>query len=79
MMPRLLDPLLSLFGFCRHRHVTWPQRRRVNGIYVGPPMQVCTVCGKTWVYDWEHMRPMKGEPDGQCEETPGIDHIYLRD
>jgi len=56
-MPRLLDPLLSLFGFCRHRHVTWPQRRRVNGIYVGPPMQVCTECGKTWVYDWEHMRP----------------------
>ena len=49
----MLDLILSLFGFCRHRRISWPlTRERVTTVS-------CLVCGKRMAYDWQEMREIR--------------------
>lgn len=53
-----MNRLLVWFGFCRHRHISWPQGRE------GQVSVVCLDCTRRMNYDWKTMRIGKPEPMG---------------
>lgn len=61
----MIRVLLAIFGFCPHRHISWPQTKG------GATTVQCHDCHRSVAYDWAEMRIVQRQqtPRGEGAEV----------